>query len=243
MVVRHGRCCPGGGARRGAGASGGGPAVGRAPAGEPGAVRSVDGRALQLGPLGAGRRGGGVQPDHAGQAGRSGGARQRGVHGFAGLERAELRERRRAVPGRVADDARLAPGRQRQHRLPVHPRARHDAPRRVRARLLRRQDVERVRHRRPGHDEGRRQEELHHDHEERHRDARRALRHPAAQGRALAGAGHAHHGRGPRGLGGDGGRQGPVRATPSSSAGGAGRARTRSDRSIPAGRRPASTTT
>ena len=202
---------PGGCAGDGGTASGVGAGIIRASAREPGAVRPLAHRALQLGPLGSGRRAGHVQPDHAGQARRRGGAGQRGLHGVAGVERAELRERRRAVPDGVEHGPRHPHGGERRDRVPVHPRPRHHPPGCVRPRLLRRQDVERLRRRRAGHDGGRRPEELHHDHEGRHRDARRPVRHRAPQGGAVAGTGDPHHGRGPGGLGRDGRRPGRSR--------------------------------
>ena len=80
------------------------------------------------------------------------------------------------------------------------------APRRAGARQRRRRLLQRLRAGRRCRRRERSREELHPQPEERHRDPRRPHRHPAAQGRALSGAGNADLRRGPRGVGGAGGR-------------------------------------
>ena len=122
-------------------------------------------------------------------------------------ERRHRERRRRAVPGGMGDDVRDPDRRDRPHRLSLHPRRRRDPHRLVRAHLLQRQGVERLSGLVGGHERGRRRQELGPQHEERHRHAGGALRHPAAQGRAVSRTGHPDLPRGSRGVGEEGRRQ------------------------------------
>ncbi len=93
-----------------------------------------------------------------------------------------------------------------------------------------------------GHERGRRSQELGPQHEKRHRHARGAVRHPAAQGRAVSRAGHPHLPRGSRGLGEEGRRQRSAPATRCCCAGDAGRGAPSSGRGRSTRARPGSTT-
>ena len=156
------------------------------PARDKSRIRTMADGALQLGALGQGRRARHAQPDYTGKASTSGSARERWSGRIARIECRDRKGSGRSLPGGVGHGHGHLVGSHRSHRLSVHPWRRHDAPGFVRARVLQRQDVERVSGRGAGHQRGRRRQELDLDDEERHRHPWRAVRHSQVEGGAVS---------------------------------------------------------
>ena len=198
--------------------------------------------ALELGPLGRARRARRAESRHAGEEKGRGGAGARRRAGVPVVERPDPERSGRALPERVGHGGGVSGCRDRSHRVPVHSRRGHDAHRLAGAHLLRRRRLERCARRR-GRDEGaRRPAAFRARHEGRDRHARGPVRHPAAEGRAVPRARHAHLSRRSRGLG-EAQQASPwARATRCCFAGGGGRAAGRSAPGLSIRGRPDSTT-
>ena len=159
----------------------------------------MDGRSVELGPLGEGRPTRHPEPDDAGRGERGAETGEgRGVC-VAGPYHRQGAGARQPASDWTGDDAR----RRRTRHGPVHhlvPRLGHHPHRRALPLLVPGKDLQRLR---PLEHQGRRRlpTERHRKPEERHHDARHPRRHAAAEEGALPRTRHTRHGRRPRSVG------------------------------------------